>query len=237
MTEASLCAAFSEIAERCGWEVYPEVAGWDLVLVSRGTVADGHGQAAPRLAAGYQVAVEAKLRPGLAALASAANRCRFYDGREDVPHAAAVLVPEASWEFRVVAAACGLHAYDLDPKRLSRRSDIVDAPASRWDGCGLVLPPVKLQSPGGQPSPRVLSRWRLGAMRLCDMLALNGSLVREDFRRHGIEPQRWLNAKWIVRDGTGKAARYVVAENMSFNGPCVGYEAERVALRIHEGRA
>jgi len=226
-TEADLCAAFAEKAALHGWAVWPEVQSWDLILVS--TTGPSPHSTEPHRVPGYQVAVEAKLRPGLGALASAVGRCQYYNGREHVPHAAAVLVPARSHDLATVAAACGLHVYTPDDLR-------VPAPAPRWDGAGLPLPPVPLQSPGGEPCPRVLSRWRLGALRLCDALQARGVLVGEDFRREAVEPQRWLDARWIVRDGDGLPARYVAAERLGIDGPSVGYEAERVALRAHERR-
>ena len=77
-TEGALCEAFAEWARAEGFTVYPETAGWDMLLVA----ADGH-----------QLGIEAKLSLNLKVLAQALKGCTY--SAERGPDYRAILVPES----------------------------------------------------------------------------------------------------------------------------------------------
>ena len=90
MTEAELCAMFRSAAEADGWIVYPEVDGWDLVLVWSGDAPVPEGGTGVKK--GDQVAVEAKLRANVGAIQQAVTRSTYrYRGQPDFR---AVLAPK-----------------------------------------------------------------------------------------------------------------------------------------------
>lgn len=229
--EADLCERFAEAARGQGWSVFPEVGGWDLVLVwARASIYQGPQE-------GDQLGIEAKLRPGVEALAQTHQRSRWKG-----PDFRGVLVPEASRDFAYLAAQLRLHTFDLkhcgtwEPKKRPRydrwqrsRVDIAVVDSMRWErDRRLWLPPVPLAGPGGQPCPRQLTRWRIGALKLCVLLRARGFLTTEDFKREKVDPSRWPRVGWLVADGKiGRLTRYVAGPAPL---PDVGYEVERDAL-------
>jgi len=234
--EAELCERFAAAAREQGWDVFPEVAGWDLVLVFRGAPRERRHYE-PRCDArpGDQLALEAKMRASVDALAQAHQRSRWQG-----PDFRGVLVPEASRDFRYLAGELRLHTFDLSfcgPWKRKRaptqdRRLLSVSEAMRWDrDRRLWLPPIPLQGPGGQPSPRRLTRWRIAALRLCVLLRSRGWLTSEDFRREKISIATWRD-RWIRADHAGpregKLVRYLAVPDVAL--PDAGYEAERDAL-------
>lgn len=229
--EAELCEKFAEAAREQGWIVYPETAGWDLVLVWGREGTEG-------LATGDQLGIEAKLRPSVEVLAQAHGR-----GTWQGPDFRGVLVPDASPTFTYIASCLNLHTFDLRscldfvPKHghdrygrwRRRRLGLSVDQNRRWKpDRRLWLPPVPLAGAGGAPSPRQLSKWRVGALRLCLLLRSRGYLTAEDFRREKISPSRWPACGWLVADGKiGRLTRYIAGPKPL---PDVGYEVERDAL-------
>lgn len=49
-------------------------------------------------------------------------------------------------------------------------------------------------------APRQLSRWKVGALRVCAVLELQGFINREDFNRFAIDPRRWTVMDWLKYD-------------------------------------
>jgi len=233
-TEAELCDALVTAAARDGWDAFPEVSGWDLVLVWTGRVKVPALYCRDREPeAGYQLAVEAKLRPGVDAIVSAIDRRGTRRGPDEV----ALLVPHAGRSFVRLCRHLDLRVLTLadcgrgELRFIAPRS-IPGDPAAR-----LRLPPIALQGSGGAPSPRTLSAWRVGALRICRVLRERGWITRDDFRAHGVDRTRWVNARWIRADGTiGRLARYVPGPRFESDGPDVGYEAERDALAELDAR-
>lgn len=228
-TEAELCDALVVAAERSGWDVYPEVAGWDLVLVWSGRVAipsylfRGIGPPEP----GHQIVVEAKLRANCDAIWSAVSRARFGDET-------AVLVPNATRDFVQLCQYLNIRVFQYpgtsDSYELRMKESIF--PGRSTSAQRLTLPPIALKGSGGMPSPRTLSPWRVGALRICAVLRSRGWITGDDFKAHGIDRHRWVARKWVVGDGKiGKLTRYVAGANADVDGPDVGYEKERDALR------
>ena len=80
------------------------------------------------------------------------------------------------------------------------------------------LPPVEGGVAAGVTNPLRITKWKIGALRICAELRRRGHVTRLDFEAHGIDIRRWVSECWIVRDGdvpvlvNGKAkrlARYV----------------------------
>lgn len=244
MTEAELCAAFRAAAEGDGWVVYPEVAGWDLVLVWPGESPVPPGAAdIPR---GTQVGVEAKLRGNAEVLAQVIGRTRWKGTPR--PDFAAVLVPHASDAFETVAGALGVGVYTLRhaaPYRVRRWGDYererktIAAPHARESAEPVVrrgtakrlwLPPVVPTIEAGHPAPSPLTPWRVKAIRLCAILRARGYLTGGDFKDAAVNPQVWRD-RWVRnagKDPEGRGARYVAIAGARL--PDVGFEAEAALL-------
>lgn len=228
MSEAELCDAATILACKSGWDVYPEVGGWDLLCVWNGTASlSSYWGPVPT---GYQVGVEAKLRASFEAVYETLGRNR-HPSTDEV----AILVPKAGRAFRYVCAELGIGVRilnDFDPLLPVPRARHI-APEKR-----LPLPPVALQTGGGRPCPKVLSRWRVGALRLCATLRKQGHLTGDDFKAAAIDHRRWLDGLWLRRAGNvGRLARYVAGPRLAVDGPEVGYEATATALATHDAVA
>lgn len=200
-TEGELCDYFSATAKVNGWDVFPEVNSWDLVLVN----------------GGVQIAIEAKLRGNIQLLAQVMNRTR---NRRLCPDFRAVLVPIATTDLvdvcfylRVVLFTSGTRLVNPNPR-------FCLDPGKR-----LVLPSVPLQTGGGRPSPRTLSPWREKALRMCIRLRRDGFVTGQDFEELKLHRQHWIRT-WLNRDGkVGRYARYVLRPDAVL--PDFGYERER----------
>lgn len=235
MKESELCARFRDAAEADGWTVYPEVGGWDLVLVWSGDAPVPEGATAVQ--PGDQIAVEAKTRANVEALHQAATRSRYRRGGS--PDFRAVLVPKASRTFQDVAAMLRVGTFTLRHcgpwtyrNGWERERKIVAAPRHRHDRDGkrLWLPPIVSDGPAGEPSPRALTPWRVKALRLVARAREQGHLTTEDFQALKISPTIWTQTRWIVPNGRiGRRTRYTLNEDHpSF--PSKGWEAELVQL-------
>lgn len=223
-TEAALCAAFTEQAEAHGWDVYAEIGAWDLVIVHRGP----HGV----IPTGAQVGVQAKLRPTLGLV----EQLTRDPGARIGPDVRAMLLPE--WHLEASRIARNLGAALLRPtsgnsiERLILPESWNPPRVWRTPETRLWLPPVKPSYSGGAPCPRKLSRWRVGALKLCARLRRGEPIVAADFRAAGLsasEPSSWRRRAWVERVGKGPQAVYFLGPR-SAGLPDVGYEAERDAI-------
>jgi len=217
VSEEELCSWFGELATKDGWTVYPETAGWDLLLVK------DH----------VQIGVEAKLRANVDVLAQALRPGIENDG----PRFHAVLVPKAGRAFLEVARTLRVVTFD-------RRALESDAHLYwyRQDGHALIrppfewfawnhpdpaeLPPIVPDVPAGVPSPRTLTKWKIGAIRICLRIRARGWVAKRDFTELGVSPSHWYR-KWLKageRDGRGY--RWVPCPL-----PCGGYEDHAAAHR------
>lgn len=245
-SEAELCDALAVAAAADGWDVYPEVEGWDLLLVWNGTREDP--LRLPKYApppVGYQIGIEAKLRGSCEAIVEALDRSRYKR-----PDEIAVLVPKAGKAFRALCAELRVRVFAAEhygptPASWGMRDRKTVNPLGataedleRAAPLRLKVPEVALQGSGGHASPRTMSTWRVSALRLCILLRSRGYLTGQDFKDASVSRQRWLTGKWIVRDGSeGRHARYVSGPRLDVDGPEVGYEAERDALAARDGGA
>ncbi len=169
-TERHLCDRLRAAAGRLGWVAYPEVSGWDVLLV---------------METGEQIGVQAKLRASLEVLAQAVKTPERSPG----PDMRAVLVVPgrgrdgavvwgAMRDFMRVAEAARVLVWtpgDLTGTPLADRhmlEAVRDAP--RWNRTARCWLPPLTDLPAGVPNPRTISRWRCNAARLC--VELRGGL-------------------------------------------------------------
>jgi len=200
VSEGELCDRFSIIARANGWQVFPEVGGWDLLLVGNK----------------IQIGIEAKMRCNIRVLVQAMRRSLSYR----YPDYRAVLVPKASSDLVYICKHLRILVFDLNTRviRLISHYDL----KSKYP---LVLPAVPLQSGGGRPAPRSLTTWRQNALRLCYLLRAQGYVTGKDFNALGLNRQNWIR-RWVDRSGrVGRHARYVARPGAEL--PDSGYERER----------
>jgi len=106
----------------------------------------------------------------------------------------------------------------------------------------LWTPPVKPTGTGGEPSPSSLTPWRVGALKICWILRNRGWVSKQDFDGVSINKSRWVDAGWIVRNGSirlvnesnGREYNYARYE-LGFGAdrddfPDSGWETERDAI-------
>jgi len=190
-TEAELCDDFMKWARRQGYRVFPETAGWDIVLVDKD---------------GFQIGVEAKKRMNLDVIAQALRGTRYLSWNDAGPDHRAILVPECRGMAEplamvgvVVFAATG-HVWRDGEAEFDRRDGYSHEPMFDWNPSQrLDLPPVEFEGKAGIPSPSGMTKWKLCALRLIAILELRGYLTRKDFRDSGLSPTRWMSHdKWLV---------------------------------------
>lgn len=230
VSEAVLCDEFIEIAEDEGWAAFPEVAGWDIVLVWRGPSVDLSPDLTIR--EGDQFAIEAKTSCRVKALAQCLDRIN----RSPRPDFVGVLVPSISDDYKRVARALGISMFGLDllspvikDRPLKQFMRQIVPRAGRTDGNKrLWLPPIAGNVQAGSSSPSPLSKWRVQALKICAILRDRGYLMTADFRAAGIGISTWRD-KWIERDGNVEGTRYAkyVGKFDSSSFPDKGWEDER----------
>lgn len=231
MDEADLCEKFMAAATEDGWTVYPEVSGWDIVLVD---------------SMGAQFGIEAKLRPNCDVLVQALNQ-EFGRG----PDFGGVLVPKCGRPFLHVAGKLGLYVFTLEhcgpydergwPS--VRREIVWPSVEPRKTQGRLWLPPVVPTSvEAGRPAPSPLTMWRVGALRVCAILRSRGWVTSADFKTAGIAPGRWVQVGWIANSGErdGRLVKYVIKPwwnsdtNEAPTFPDVGWEDDRDAIAAQD---
>ena len=218
-TEAALCQAFIRSVPP-EWVVYPETAGWDILLVHR--------------VGGWQIGVEAKQTLNAKVLAQAIDGLR----RNDVgPDFRAVLVGRVVAENAVLASALGLtvitpksysqwcirsrHFDPCGPRVPAFQPDLPKAEVvarigdwwSTWSPDGAwkdmfpsqrhKLPDYVPEVAAGVPSPMILSDWKIKAMRVCVWIVRNQTINRAQFKALGIDPSRWMDGRWLSK-GPGR---------------------------------
>ena len=237
--ETELCDGFAARARESGWLVYPETGGWDLLLVA---------QTAARTEPGTQVGVQAKLRANVEVIAQAMDAAPLHDFDErPIPNSLGafvpkgpdfrtVLVPKWSGEFRALCRALRLHVYTHGSE--FRHVETVHVPPEglRRTVNRYALPPIVPSWSGGAPSPKTLSGWRIGALRICATLRARGFVSPADFKAHGIDSSRWVAGGWVTSTGPRGSIVYVPGPRAEAL-PDVGYEAERDALVAADARA
>lgn len=204
-TEAALVEEFCAWVEKWNtnrnrstskWTVYPETAGWDLLLVNED---------------GVQIGIEAKLSLNAKVICQALPDNRWVEATG--PDYRAVLVPsrDVQGHFHPIASALGLSIItiskadrwggthvDVSPSHLPDEASGYD-----WDLRGWFswLPAKRAPLPeyvpdvsGGKPCPVALTDWKIRAIKLIILLDRRGYVTRADMKHLGISPTRWTDA-------------------------------------------
>lgn len=170
------------------WTVYPETAGWDILLVHRD---------------GRQVGIEAKLSLNAKVLDQALAGADSY-WREDGPDYRAVLVPSGKVQMHLgnIARALGIVIIEARPAEpyVSRH---ISLPTTGWDErhwpnwcpaerCSLpdYVPDVE----AGHSAPVQLTEWKIKAIKLMILLERRGYVTRADMKALQISPTRWCDS-------------------------------------------
>jgi hypothetical protein len=199
--EVDLCSAFLTLVPD-GWLAYAETGGFDILVV--------------REKDGFQIGVQAKLRLNAKVICQALETGRASAVMDPNPDCRAVLVPKGAVgaDMARVCAHLGLTVIALDSGRPARLSP--DLPRLKQDGEGrawfeqgpsrrISLPALVPDVVAGAPAPRMLTAWKIRAMRIAVTLEREGRVVREDFKHHKVDIRRWIapGSRWLVRNGDG----------------------------------
>jgi hypothetical protein len=208
-SEAEMCAKLSAHARSVGFNVYPETADFDLLLVA--------GASTQSFRVGDQIGVQAKLAPSVPVLHQALPRLSAATG----PHFYGVLVPSADDRFKCVANRLEISV--LEARLIAGRGNALWTGASwhrRHPKSACWLPDAEVpELPAGTRSPRQLTPWKQKAIKLCLLAEKKGYLTLEDFDRAGLSTKIWFDKHWVRFDGHvqvngRRVARYVlVLEN------------------------
>lgn len=215
-SEVDLCDRLRDWSERLGFEVYPEVHGWDLVLVAdKPTALERHGI---EIQPGEQVGIHAKLRPSCEVLMQAVPWNEDTPG----PRHPFVAVPQAGHGFKFIAHRLGLGVIETDThgrrptwKRVELPPEIKIAewPRARPPHVSqLKLPPVASRAiSAGAPSPRVLSEWRVKALRFLAFARGRATFTCSELVTFGLG-KSWVDnwgepEDWTTETRRGKTVR------------------------------
>lgn len=207
----------SRRARDMGWKVFPETSGHDLLLVATADVQTKNARP------GDQIGVQAKLTGNVEVLAQAMPDTWGEKG----PHWHAVLVPVAVKEFEQVARRLGLVTIEATKRVWKdhrwRRERGIDheltylPPAMRHYYTEMAWhPEVEILVPAGVKSPRIITPWKVKAVRLCLEALDRGFLTTADFRQAGVSMTVWKQKEWIEPSGEriGRSMKYrLVLEN------------------------
>lgn len=197
-SEAALCTAFMEWAKGEGWIPYAETAGWDILLVG---------------ADGTQIGVQAKLKFNMKVLHQTIPDGWYDTWHEHGPDFRAILLPTGQGSepicralgvtiFRPVRGWDGPRGFGPSLKAGERHAYYDNwhwwAPRKRHE-----LPEYVPDVQAGASAPMQLSKWKIGALKVCALLELRGHVTREDFKRIGIDHRRWVGpGGWLdIKEG------------------------------------
>ena len=215
-TEAEVVAAFCAWVERAinsnrhretNWIIYPETAGWDLLLVERDQ--------------GIQVGIEAKLTLNNKVIAQALDRLEHH--YRSGPDYRAVLVPDHSSVQGILAPICRqigltvLTMYNMVPFAQTPQWHVTGMTSSlpnenAWVGemrgwfpwCPeerCPLPDYVPDVAGGCASPVALTNWKVRAIKLMVILEKRGWVTRADMRAVEISPTMWTGFNGYLDPG------------------------------------
>lgn len=213
-TEAALCQAFiDDIKTQRGWIVYPETAGFDILLVREDT--------------GHQLGIEAKLRLNEKVIDQIlpSEWADCYHGGEG-PDWRGVLVPEGGGSIARLLTWAGVMIFA--PRRdFGRRLDGTYGEIWRFDILGrdrrygntpewhdwnpakrCTLPEIVPTVAAGVPAPIQLTPWKIGALKVLAILELDGCVTRKEVQACGCHPSRWCATDgWLEPLGGARWAR------------------------------
>jgi hypothetical protein len=192
-TEADLCEAFNAWARTLGWIPYAETAGWDVLLV--------HPED------GTQIGVQAKLKFNMKVLLqSIPSRYEACSADHRGPDYRVVLLPFHDGAANEICECLGLRTiwpsyrngefeptFGADQWRSYHGWHFWN-PAKRHE-----LPAYVPDVAAGASGPVQLTRWKVAALQVAATLELRGYVTRQDFKRYGIDPRRWMNDHdWLI---------------------------------------
>jgi hypothetical protein len=184
-----LTGDFKATNHRGQWLVYPETAGWDLLLAHED---------------GYQIGIEAKLSLNAKVIDQALSGAHGW--RAEGPDYRAVLVPADKVQLHLgnIATAIGIHILTVERKeqgafRGTRYIPFPDEASNycRWPNW---MPEVRCTLPeyvpdveGGHSAPVQLTPWKIKAIRLMIILERRGYVTRADMKALQISSTRWCD--------------------------------------------
>lgn len=179
-SENALCEVLKDASESLEWVFYPEIGGWDCVLV---------------LPDETQVGVQAKLRANVDVLYQT-----IVPRKRKGPDIHSVLVPTCNLAFRKVAEALGFavlvgSALRTASTRAYLLMTIAKAPRTTHDPGRCWLPPFVPENPAGVPSPRAVSPWRVAAARLSAEIREGATPTNAEIKARGMSPSTWR--QWL----------------------------------------
>ena len=222
--EASLCDLFiRDMRAMGGWTIYPETAGFDILLV--------------RDATGHQLGIEAKLQLNakVASQILPSDHMGYSrDGGVPGPDFRAVIVPcltESSEGIAEMLRILGVAVLSPDTRYLgkmqftltrhygqqdARAFDVSAGKLMEWDLAWhdwnppkrCELPSIVPDVPAGVPSPIQLTPWKIGALKVLADLELDGFVTAKSVRAHNVDARRFCASDgWLVSLGNGRWGR------------------------------
>jgi hypothetical protein len=200
-TEVDLCSALIDRAAQDGWTAYPEIKGWDIILV-RG---------------GIQIGIQAKLRFGAKVVAQALQGlpkiCE--SGEKQIgPHYRAIACPltrSSNDDAYRIGRMCRLLVLDMNRSpdvgyfahwRHMRHGPYINAVHWRYyrwhPDATLWLPPMVPNIAAGSKSPRACGPWQLVACRVMGIVEKRGWISRMDVQLACKEFEGSFNASSVL---------------------------------------
>jgi hypothetical protein len=185
-SESDLCENFiGELPPN--WTAYAETGGWDIVCTN-GTI---------------QVGIQAKLQCNIKVLSQCIERRWLNRGGRRAtitgPHFRAALTPQPSSDFQNVASALGVVSLSIHDASIM---DIYTP--QHWAYIDVEqtvpLPEYVPDVKAGASSPLQLTPWKIKALKITALLRKQGYCTSKDFKRIGINSQRFTQMGWARWD-------------------------------------
>lgn len=201
-TEVDLCAAFLAALPE-GWSAYAETQGWDILLV--------------RVADGFQIGIQAKLKFNLSVLHQAIEQsCGRWADRAG-PDCRAVLVPDGEGQLGSLAAYLSLTTIKVRGPQRERwlcvfEPELPTAGKSAWRDEWFELAPSRRHElpayvpdcRAGEKAPVQVTEWKIKALKIAALLETRGYVTRSDFKHIDIDHRRWISGQWLQLDADGR---------------------------------
>ena len=238
-TESEMLVAFSDMMKKWGFKVYSETGGHDLLLVvtDRMAIPVYQSRSLDCLEAGDIIAVEGKLQASMTLLRQLippykqrhpGRTADFYVG----------VVPDHGSDLSPVLEAMGAHLWRFEKPRYERQPPALSAQLYERHRCfgeRLALPTLEVEIAPGKPSPRVVTPWKIAAVKICMDHTDGKELLVETFSKAGLRHNLFVDQGWIkmVRKD-GRKCVYQLADHP--NRPDIHYPEIVDAIRKQEVR-
>lgn len=200
------------------WDIYPETYSFDIYMFHKKSM--------------IQVGIQAKLRQNIHVINQALHSIYMNNGKlkKYGPHYIAVLVPVYSYDliYKKLNILTLSADSSITPSLIHFNSITVNEHQYRHG-----IPLVKLQSKAGVPSPKNLSKWRIGALKLMIKYNEQGYILSSDARMEGINPSNldhYFEYKYL-EPKIGRCFKMKLRDPKKH--PAVGYEKELEDLRVY----